>query len=470
MDTTSATNETPPCLTARCCDFTPFEGRKWILTHIRDMPPQQKLDTYHQFYSSLPKQGTREWEENRLIGASQVASILGCNKYKSCREETECILKIRDGSRDRNLFTTWGNIFEPAAKVLLSRWIRIYEFSSLPGFGNPTVTSCSPDGVFLYNSDLDEEVYGPHPEHGQPCMLEIKCPFRRAIGDIPEYYFPQMYMGMSTIQFVNHTLFCEFAIRVCSLWDFNFTTAQKTIPPQQGIKNVPEALGFVAVYLPKTTTWSPNPPIPVDEVVFQKTEDSIWELGRLWRTIDEMGVYSQIEKMVMSLRYFPSDLVSEFFHRKVVYLREIFSKEEVFPQGEIFSKEEVFPQGETSPQSDLPQVADLGATKGWLECWTDDYNVLLQATEFWYSDVLTTGGTDWDCKCWVQKELARVPHTIGENRLVGILPYKLMERKYEMVPKIDYISQIKQVVGHGRKIQEIRSKPREDWDQFLNTL
>lgn len=223
------------------------DKKKRILIHkfIKDMPNIEKLETLHKFYSTLPKQGSSEWLSARKVGASMAAAILGKNKYSSSSSAARELIGITKFTN--SIKTEWGNLFEPAAKVFLEQYIKIYEFGSLPGFSN--ITSCSPDGVYIMTQEMAELLYTYQEiEIGSITLLEIKCPFNRYIRTIPEYYIPQLQLGMATLSITQTASFCEFAFRVCAVEDFNFEITYKQIEDQGQINRIPSVIGFIGFY------------------------------------------------------------------------------------------------------------------------------------------------------------------------------------------------------------------------------
>lgn len=117
----------------------------------------QLLQTFIEDHSHLPEQGTDEWKEARLnrIGGSELSSVLKLNKNKSTSK-----LILEKLGFDRfvgNVITHWGNVFEE----LIRRYTedefkcRVYETGSIPyhdGF-----LSYSPDGLGIVSKDIIKE-------------------------------------------------------------------------------------------------------------------------------------------------------------------------------------------------------------------------------------------------------------------------------------------------------------------------
>jgi hypothetical protein len=201
-----------------------------------------KIEKFVDFYKSLPIQGSKEWAENRKIGASQISTILGKNKNQDIW--TFCLYFYKILKFEGNSMTEWGNLFEPVAKLYLSRKIKIYETGSIPGFGENGIDylSCSPDGLFVIPEELNSEL------KGKACLLEIKCPPVRKIEDtIPNIYKDQMYMGMEIIPFCTYSYFTDFKIVTCSMLSFDFSSTNTS--KFSSTNNIqPIAIGFIGFY------------------------------------------------------------------------------------------------------------------------------------------------------------------------------------------------------------------------------
>ncbi len=196
--------------------------RKQLLEAIKDFEPTDKLEAFYQFYDQLPVQGSEEWQKNRKIGASNIASILGICNFKKSYDVA--IRMFSEPDYKKSLVTNWGIMFEPATKKFLKQYIKIYEFGSIPGFGEPIVTSCSPDGAFIMTQKMiDQLITNYVVKCDEIFLLEIKCPYSRFVKEIPTYYIPQLQMGMATLDITTGCAFCEFTIRACKMQDFDFT-------------------------------------------------------------------------------------------------------------------------------------------------------------------------------------------------------------------------------------------------------
>lgn len=148
--------------------FDKLQGYQKQLAHLLTLP--------------VVKQRSEEWHAMRknLITASDMAQALGKGKFgtqkqliaKKCPHEPEVPF---DGSHPA---MQWGVLFEPVALEIYRRrnaGILVHEFGLLP---HPTrdYVGASPDGI----TELG-------------IMVEIKCPYQRAItGTVPEQYAYQI--------------------------------------------------------------------------------------------------------------------------------------------------------------------------------------------------------------------------------------------------------------------------------------
>lgn len=159
-----------------------------------------KLEYYQKkFNASKIPQGSSDWFEGRqyCFGGSEMAGILGQNKYM--KEESIIASKKPGAIPFVSDYTQWGLMFEPVAKVFISKERgTIHEFGSVPHCQYPVCYS--PDGILVEGDHL--------------VLLEIKSPIMRGVGSIPEHYFPQVYTGMSVFH-VHHTLFVQCRFRRC---------------------------------------------------------------------------------------------------------------------------------------------------------------------------------------------------------------------------------------------------------------
>jgi len=168
-----------------------------------------KLVYYQNKFKNLAIQGSEEWMEARSysFGGSEMSTIMGKNKYEKWND---LILRKQNTTNFRSDTTEWGHLFEPVAKLFISKqYGTIYEFGSIPHSYYPVCYS--PDGLMVIEDAL--------------IMIEIKNPIYRGVHNIPEAYIEQIQTGMSIIN-VKHCVFWQFRFRRCKLgtgpWNMSY--------------------------------------------------------------------------------------------------------------------------------------------------------------------------------------------------------------------------------------------------------
>jgi hypothetical protein len=411
--------------------------RKLFYSSLQSMSAAEKIEALKKFYENLPKQGSSEWLSSRKIGASAAAGVLGVSKYSSPKQVALELLGL--GDFEHRIETKWGTIFEDAVKKWLEHYIEIHEFGSIPGFGFPTVyTSCSPDGVFImtpefaqiHKNNVNEMV-------GRVMLLEIKCPYARYIKpEVPEYYIPQLKVGMRTIDCCEGSSFCEFAIRVCSLLDFNFGTSCR-VDMQRGINKRPVAIGLIAVYGESAAVEAPCSIEKMEEVPMPAGETLLDQFHNLWMWLDYNA---------------PSTLDME---RWEIY-RNLFGPEKYWDICKYF--------GKIVPEWDY---VDFGSVNNFNYKWINRLGPeLVKLQDFRYLDPIRAekNVTDWTCKEALMKQLGE----ISKEGLLGVIPYKIMEAQVQYVPKVDFMDEIKKLCIFGKNIEIIKKKPMEQWPQLID--
>ena len=187
------------------------------------------------------QQRSAEWYEKRKarITASEVAAILGENPYEGARDVA---LRKRGLGKPftGNAATRYGQAHEAAAIAAycaalgrVSFEVGLIDYEAIHGKGELSFLAGSPDGITVLRprrADAKEaenregecaqksarvvRLIGPNGDEPpplvadaaafvgdhdpQPVMLEVKCPFRRAIvqGVIPAHYYAQVQINM----------------------------------------------------------------------------------------------------------------------------------------------------------------------------------------------------------------------------------------------------------------------------------
>ena len=146
-------------------------------------------------------QGTAKWHEIRkyTIGGSSLATIIGANKYESL--ESFLLARI-NGAFKTSPAIQWGSTFEQVIKSYIERTehTRIVYDDAI----------CSPRECCTYSPD------GLAVIHGKIVLLEFKCPYSRfPRAGVPDYYLPQILMGLDTFHCAEYALFIEAVFRYC---------------------------------------------------------------------------------------------------------------------------------------------------------------------------------------------------------------------------------------------------------------
>ena len=189
------------------------------------------------------EQKTDKWYEQRkkMFTASEIASLLDCNIYKSCYDVI--LNKLHETGFIENDATKWGNIFEPVA-------IDIYKKMRFPDILIPK--SCNMEMKNSFNNDVYSIGLVPHKKYkwlgASPDglittgkLLEIKCPIRRTItGIIPYYYWIQMQIQMEV---------CD--INLCDYFEckfHKFKNKEEYLLDSDNSKNIIEDNGDIIYY------------------------------------------------------------------------------------------------------------------------------------------------------------------------------------------------------------------------------
>ncbi len=184
-------------------------------------------------------QRSQEWlkEKEFRVGGSILAMIQDCNKYEYLPE----VLKNPKQFKN-NIKTAWGTIFEDVIK----KYVELEFKTTIVGDGiflKQEYTCYSPDGlgVIEYNGVCKR------------VLFEFKCPFNRIpTGAVPEYYIPQVKMGLDVINVVDIGLFVEGVFRKCSLEQLNFSKSEfdRASYNLTGSGNKVEACGIIGFFDP----------------------------------------------------------------------------------------------------------------------------------------------------------------------------------------------------------------------------
>jgi len=180
------------------------------------MSAQDIIEEFLLIHGEGPKQKSEQWHalKKTTIGGSEVATVLGMNKYGNIK--SLIAQKINLNSFSGNTATRWGNLFELVTRQYSERifFCEIYDgICSLPG--KIERQRYSPDGIAAVSFDGNEYIV----------LFEFKAPFSTIPnGTIPEHYVPQVKTGLMSIDICNFAIFVNNCYRKCSLDDFDFST------------------------------------------------------------------------------------------------------------------------------------------------------------------------------------------------------------------------------------------------------
>lgn len=216
----------------------------------------QILDRVLADNANSPPQGSDEWKKLRLqfIGGSEIASVLKKNKNKSANKLV--LEKLGFELFTGNLITHWGNVFEEIIRLHCEEVFTctIKETGSVPyEHGN---LSYSPDGLAVVPTLTLQKHFGHidninESESTQLTLFEFKCPFARvATNEIPEYYQPQVNIGMNIINVMETAIFIQATFRRCLFKDLCYNTEFNDYGhfKRLNINSNPVECGFMIVY------------------------------------------------------------------------------------------------------------------------------------------------------------------------------------------------------------------------------
>src|SRR5271166_1907671 len=164
------------------------------------------------------KQHSRKWKKRITFGGSVIATIQGKNPYSNIYKMLS--EKIGLSAFEQSIAPQWGNLFEDVIK----RYVEFDKKCTILGEdlyieGPGDGTSYSPDGltvlnvVFDYGFDDEIKTINEH----LIVLMEYKCPYSRIpSGNPPEYYIPQVKMGLDLLKLPRIGLFVEGVFRRCS--------------------------------------------------------------------------------------------------------------------------------------------------------------------------------------------------------------------------------------------------------------
>jgi hypothetical protein len=226
----------------------------------RKREKEEILRDFQEQNKDLPKQGTKEWEEKRLleIGGSEMGIITKKNRYSSL--EDLIARKVGLTKFSGNLCTRFGNLFEPVTTCFLNSVLDLVgkindDWPSLSGMLD--FQSYSPDGIALMRLRLlkkSEDGEGTVREY-VIVLFEYKSPFSRIPnGKIPEDYLDQLNTGLCSIPIADIGIFVDSLYRKCSIKEFHYNLGYDRIFHNKDSENpafesLPLAMGVIVFYI-----------------------------------------------------------------------------------------------------------------------------------------------------------------------------------------------------------------------------
>ena len=184
------------------------EQRKAKIAHLKSVPQiEQRTTAWYEHYS-------------QVLTASEFSSLFGSQKARRAlilskafpKKEERGSYRLACPTQEMNAMG-WGIRFEPIIKLILEQKYKckIYEAGRITHMENGSLAA-SPDGILEEAPDTKQI--------GR--LIEIKCPYTRAIGgEIPYEYWVQMQIQME----------------VCDLDECEYLEAE-IVSPRQGVESV----------------------------------------------------------------------------------------------------------------------------------------------------------------------------------------------------------------------------------------
>jgi hypothetical protein len=233
----SKRNPPPPPAAAKRPRTTKLPSRK--------DKPDSELRSFVEKHDAI-LQGTEEWVAKMLItiGGSQIAAVIGMNKYMTRKQLVE---KIKAGNPFvPSVACGWGKLFESAIRAYFARDRK----TLIHGHDTCILDDnlrYSPDGICSLPSDD-----GGH----DVVLLEFKCPYtRQPDGTIPKHYKPQLWLGLGMMAEIEpaYALFVDAVFRRCRQDQLGDTPDydRRYHARGKGTYDKPMAWGVLSVYSKK---------------------------------------------------------------------------------------------------------------------------------------------------------------------------------------------------------------------------
>ncbi len=295
----------------------------------------QLLKKFIDTNAGLPEQGTDEWKKLRLnfIGGSEIASVIKQNKNKS----TNKLIMDKLGF-DRftgNVVTHWGNVFEENIRRYCEDvfMCSIKETGSIPF--KHGILSYSPDGLAVVptlslqsNLGMVEGIDTTSPT--QLVLFEFKCPHSRIASDeIPEYYLPQVNIGMNIIDIMETAVFVQATYRRCRFEDLMYNTAHNNYGhfKRPDISKNPVECGFMIIYSEEDDDVYRDMMESIDDVCEYSTVDDVMDMGTLY----ESSIFEEIMGNCVNHTFKVDYSIRMTYHQRIFsersYTRELYNKD-----------------------------------------------------------------------------------------------------------------------------------------------
>jgi hypothetical protein len=219
-------------------------------------------------YTKDVKQRDKEWYKlmGTTIGGSEIAAIMGLSPYSSFYKVVESKIEICKGLKPTNMSDNllpcwWGTLFEN----VISKVVEIDLGNKVKG-SNICIQKYeghrnSPDGYMVVHFYKKDDVYHlwttdlPRDSIELSCivLLEFKCPItRKATGNIPKHYIPQVLSGLSVSPIAYKGLYIDAIFKKCSLEQLKNNTEYDEIFHKKTNKDVnlyPITYGVINIYV-----------------------------------------------------------------------------------------------------------------------------------------------------------------------------------------------------------------------------
>lgn len=219
-------------------------------------------------------QHSDDWKAAKkyTIGGSSIATIQNKNRYKTMRE---FLIERVFGGFESNIKMQWGNLFEELVKQYVEYDLDCKILGEDLYVEGPDGCAYSPDGITV--------IKRTHEDDPKIALVEFKCPYSRIPSkNIPDYYVPQIKMGMDLLQIPEIGLFVEAVFRRCA-WDqlgdnilYNKDPVDRPARPP-----LPLAYGFIGFYSTVYTKKHDIGTMPSDEFeklmdLYDKKQINVW--------------------------------------------------------------------------------------------------------------------------------------------------------------------------------------------------